>query len=98
MRRILKPTNNGTEILKLPLVNKKWTKKAPRIKNKLWDRNLPEPNPNKNNGLSIISGSKDPIISEILFKSNFLTIGISRINNGKATWNIGKILNPSFSN
>ena len=68
------------------------------MKNKLWDNSLPVPNPSNNNGLSIISDNKDPIISENLLISNFLITGISEINNGKATWNIRKILVPSSSN
>jgi len=68
------------------------------MKNKLWDNSLPVPNPSNNIGLSIISGNKDPIISENLLISNFLIEGISEINNGNAIWNIGKILVPSSSN
>ena len=68
------------------------------MKNKLWDNSLPVPNPSNNIGLSIISGNKDPIISENLLISNFLIEGISEINNGNARWNIGKILVPSSSN
>ncbi len=68
------------------------------MKIKLWEISLPVPNPSNDNGLSIISGNKDPIISENLLISNFLITGISEINNGKAKWNIGKILVPSSPN
>ncbi len=68
------------------------------MKNKLWENSLPVPNPSNNSGLSIISGNKDPIISENLLISNFLITGISEINNGKAIWNNRKILVPSSSN
>ena len=68
------------------------------MKNKLWENSLPVPNPSNNSGLSIISGNKDPIISENLLISNFLIAGISEINNGKAIWNNRKILVPSSSN
>ncbi len=68
------------------------------MKNKLWDNSLPDPKPSNDSGLSIISGNKDPIISENLLISNFLITGISEINNGKAIWNIRKILVTSYSN
>ena len=59
------------------------------INKRLWERNLPFPNPKRNNGLSIISGSSDPINREYLFIFIFFNFGISVNIKGKAAWNIG---------
>ena len=58
-------------------------------KSKLWDKDLPLAKPKNNNGLSIISGSKAPIINENLLILYFFTCGISVNIKGTAIWNMG---------
>lgn len=83
------PIKNGSEIFKFFFVNKKRAKKLTRANNKLWERYLPVPKPKRKIGLSIISGSKEPITNAILLNFNCFIWGTSVKISGKATWNIG---------
>ena len=78
------PTKKGVAILKFPLEINNTVKNVRMMKSKLWETNLPFPNPNKNIGLSIISGNNEPITNTNLFILYLATNGISKRSNGNA--------------
>ena len=80
------------------LLKIKWTKmKLIRININEWEIDRPDPMFRNKRDLSITSAINDPKIKENLLILYFsLMIGSSKRSNGKAIWNIGKIIIPQL--